>query len=612
MTHPSTADQLRRAPAAVQLEEHPDGSIVLRSPMPLLPYARCVGDYLHRWAKEGPERVFLAERSAGEWREIRYGETLDMVRTIAAHLLDRGLSADQPLMILSGNGINHALLSLAAMHIGIPVVPVSTAYSLLSKDFAKLKAIVSLTQPRMIYAAEGERYTKALEAVSSSSVEVIFDSSDSSHSCFSDLLTAIDTEQVDRLHADIGPDTIAKLLFTSGSTGDPKGVINTQRMLCSNQQAVFQAWPFLADEPPVMVDWLPWNHTYGGNYIFNMVLANGGSLYVDDGKPMPGLVEKTVENLTQVSPNIYCNVPRGFDMLVPLLERNEALRTSFFSKLKTILYASASLPPHIWSRLQDLALQEKGERMWMTSGWGATETAPVITMVHFDIERAGVIGLPLPGAELKMVPNAGKMELRVRGPGVTPGYWKRPDLTGAAFDKDGYYAMGDAGRFADPERPESGIEFDGRIAEDFKLMSGTWVHVGELRVKGIAALAPIAQDIVITGHERETVGFLVFASPDGVRSLCPDCSPEEPLEKLFFDPRVREKVTLGLSLLKADGGGSSMYANAALLMSEPPSIDANEITDKGYINQRAVLTKRSQLVSRLYDLGDADVIRNIS
>lgn len=350
-------------------------------------------------------------------------------------------------------------------------------------------------------------------------------------------------------------------------------------------------------------------HTYGGNYIFNMVLANGGSLYVDDGKPMPGLVEKTVENLTQVSPNIYCNVPRGFDMLVPLLERNEALRTSFFSKLKTIMYASASLPPHIWSRLQDLALQEKGERMWMTSGWGATETAPVITMVHFDIERAGVVGLPLPGAELKMVPNSGKMELRVRGPGVTPGYWKRSDLTAAAFDKDGYYSMGDAGRLTDPERPESGIEFDGRIAEDFKLMSGTWVHVGALRVKGIAALSPVAQDIVVTGHEREAVGFLVFANPDGVRCLCPDRSSTEPLEHLFSDPRVREKVALGLSLLKDDGGGSSMYANAVLLMAAPPSIDANEITDKGYINQRAVLAKRSQLVSRLYESGDDDVIR---
>jgi feruloyl-CoA synthase len=376
-------------------------------------------------------------------------------------------------------------------------------------------------------------------------------------------------------------------------------VINTHRMLTSNQQMIRQCWPFLENVPPVIVDWLPWNHTFGGNHNFNMVLANGGSLYIDDGKPVPGLIEKTVANLRDVAPNIYFNVPRGFDVLLPYLESDEALARHFFSRLQVIFYAGAALPQNLWERLERKA-EAVGKRVAMVSSWGSTETAPMVTSVHFPIDRAGVIGIPAPGCELLMQPNGDKLEMRVRGPNVTPGYYKRPDLSAAGFDAEGFYCIGDAGRLADAANPAAGVVFDGRIAEDFKLMSGTWVHVGTLRIKAIAALAPVAQDVVITGHDREEVGLLVFASPAGCAGLCPELPKDTPLSTLIADPRVRERVAHGLRTLAAEARGSSTHATRALLLAEPPSIDANEITDKGYINQRAVLARRNAAVTALY------------
>jgi feruloyl-CoA synthase len=472
----------------------------------------------------------------------------------------------------------------------------------MSKDYAKVKAIVGLLRPGLVYAADGARFAGVLGAVDFGGAEILLGANPPpglKATAFADLREAPGVE-VDRAFASVGPDTVAKFLFTSGSTGEPKGVVNTQRMLCSNQQAIAQVWPFLEETPPVIVDWLPWNHTFGANHNFNMVLRNGGALYIDDGKPMPGLIEKTVANLREVSPTIYFNVPRGFDALIPFLEKDAALRKSFFGKLQMIFYAAAALPQNLWEKLEDLSVQERGKRTVMVSAWGSTETAPMVTTVHFEIDRAGVIGLPAPGAELKLVPNAGKLELRVRGPSVTPGYWRRPDLTAEAFDEEGYYRIGDAGRYADPADPAKGIEFDGRIAEDFKLMSGVWVHVGALRVNALAVLAPVAQDIVVTGHDREEAGFLVFANPAGCRSLCPDLPAEAPLEQVLADARVVARLKEGMAKLKQEGGGSSTYATRALLMAEAPSIDANEITDKGYINQRAVLTRRAALVERLY------------
>jgi len=594
---------LHFAPATVDVERRADGAQVLRSPQLLQPYARCIGEHLERWAREAPERCFLAERVGAVWRRLTFGEALTQARSIGAALLARGLSAERPAMVLSDNSIDHALLMLGAMHVGVPVAPVSPAYSLMSKDCAKVKGIVALLKPGLVYAADGAKFAGVLGSVDFGGAEIVLGTNAPAGmkwTPFSELLQQQAGAEVDRAFAAVGPDTIAKFLFTSGSTGEPKGVINTQRMLCSNQQAVTQLWPFLDEKPPVILDWLPWNHTFGANHNFNIVLANGGTLYIDDGKPVPGLIEKTVANLREVSPTIYFNVPRGYDALIPFLEKDDVLRKSFFRDLQLIFYAAAALPQNLWEKLEDLSIRERGKRTVMVSSWGATETAPMVTSVHFEIDRAGVIGLPAPGTEVKLVPNENKLELRVRGPNVTPGYWKRPDLTQAAFDEEGFYRIGDAGRFADPNDPARGIEFDGRIAEDFKLMSGVWVHVGALRVKALAALAPLAQDIVVAGHDREEAGFLVFANPAGCRGLCPDLPADAPLEQVLADARVTGRLKEGMAMVKQEGGGSSTYATRALLMAEPPSIDANEITDKGYINQRAVLARRAALVERLY------------
>jgi feruloyl-CoA synthase len=596
MKEPST---LRFAPPRVERVPRADGGFLLRSPEPLAPYARCVGDWLLHWAREAPQRVFLAERAGAGWRTVTYAQALDAARAIGTALVARGLSVERPVVILSDNGVDHALLALGAQFAGVPYAPVSPAYSLLSSDHAKLRAIFALLAPGLVYADDGARFAAALAAVGGGFEFVASRNLPAGATAFETLLRTAPTPAVDAAAVAVAPDAIAKILFTSGSTGEPKGVINTHRMLTANQQMIRQCWPFLADEPPVIVDWLPWNHTFGSNHNFNLVLANGGSLYIDDGKPAPGLIEKTVANLRAVAPNLYFNVPRGFDVLLPYLESDAPLAAHFFSRLKLIFYAGAALPQNLWERLQRLA-DRLGTRVAMVSAWGSTETAPLVTSVHFPIERAGVIGLPAPGTELLFVPNGDKLEMRVRGPNVTPGYFKRPELTAAAFDAEGFYKIGDAGRLADPDDPSRGVVFDGRIAEDFKLLSGTWVHVGSLRVRAIAALAPVAQDVVVAGHDRASVGLLVFPNPAGCASLCPDLPAGTPLATLLADARVRARVAAGLAELARDGRGSSNYATRALLLAEPPSIDANEITDKGYINQRAVLTRRAAAVERLY------------
>ncbi len=587
----------------VTVERRDSGVVILRSAQRLAPYSRCVGEWLQHWARETPQACFLAERSTSGWRELSYGDALNQVRQVGSALLSRGLSAQRPVVILSDNSIDHAVLTLGALHVGIAVAPISPAYSLMSSDHAKLRGIMDLLRPGLVYVADGVRFAAALAALDLNGVELVCSTNPPAGVTateFASLLGTLDADAVGRAFASVGPDTIAKFLLTSGSTGEPKAVINTQRMLCANQQAIAQLWPFLATTPPVVVDWLPWNHTFGANHNFNLVLRNGGALYIDDGKPMPTLVEKTVANLREIAPTIYFNVPRGFDMLLPALEQDAALRKNFFSRLQMIFYAAAALPQNLWQRLEKLSIQERGERVVMVSAWGSTETAPMVTTVHFPIERAGVIGLPGPGSDLKLVPTASKMEMRVRGPNVTPGYWKRDDLTRAAFDEEGFYMIGDAGRFADPDAPVKGVLFDGRIAEDFKQMSGTWVHTGNLRVSALSALAPVAQDIVVTGHDREEIGFLIFPNIAACRALCSDLDAQVPLAQLLADARVVACVRAGMQKLAEQGGGSSTFATRALLMPEPASIDAGEITDKGYINQRAVRTRRSELVERLY------------
>jgi len=605
-------NRLNFAPATVAVEAHADGSMILRSPQALGTIGRCVGEWLEHWGRTTPERTFLAERRNGEWAKLSYGAALATVRSLGQALLDRRLSPQRPVVILSDNGIDHALLMLAAMHVGVPAAPVSAAYSLMSKDHSNLRYIFELLEPGLVFAADGARFAAALKALDLKGAEIVISSNPPAglpSTAFAELLATTAGPQVDAAYAAVGPDTIGKFLFTSGSTDRPKGVINTQRMLLANQQAIAQLWPFLTEKTPTIVDWLPWSHTFGGNHNFNMMLRHGGALWIDDGKPMPGLIEKTVANLREVAPTMYFNVPRGFDVLLPYLESDEGLRRQFFNELDLIFYAGAALPQNLWERLEKVSVAARGERVRLVSAWGSTETAPMVTAVHFDIERAGVIGLPGPGSELRLVPNGGKLELRVRGPNVTPGYWKRDDLTRAAFDAEGFYCIGDAGRFADPQDPAQGVEFDGRIAENFKLMSGTWVHVGGLRLRLIASGAPVVQDAVITGHNREDIGVLIFASDPGCRSLCPELPADTPLAELIADPRVRARVAQMLATLGAESSGSSTRPTRALLMSDPPSIDANEITDKGYINQRAALVRRAGLVERLYAATpDADVI----
>jgi feruloyl-CoA synthase len=413
---------------------------------------------------------------------------------------------------------------------------------------------------------------------------------------------------VDRAAAAIRADTIAKILFTSGSTGLPKGVINTHGMLTANQQQIFQLWPFLAEQPLVLVDWLPWNHTFGGNHNFNLVLRHAGTLYIDGGRPMPGLVEQTVRNLTEVSPTISFNVPAGYAALLPYLERDEAFARSFFAKLRLIFYAGAALPQDLWDRLEAASARVTGERIPMTSSWGMTETAPMATMAHFHIDQAGPVGVPAPGVELKLVPTGTKLEVRVRGPNVTPGYWKRPDLIRAAFDQDGFYIPGDAVRFSDPADPAQGLVFDGRLAEDFKLTTGTWVHVGALRVGVLAAASPVLQDAVVAGENRDFIGLLAWPNGAGCQKLIGDGAPASAAD-LARHPRVRAHLAAALARWNEAHGGASQHIARVLILADPPSIDANEITDKGYINQRLALERRKSDVERLFALNpDGNVV----
>ncbi|MCI0662835.1 MAG: AMP-binding protein, partial [Acidobacteria bacterium] len=441
-------------PAKVDVERRTDGTIVLRSPEPLSSYPRCLGEHLERRADVKPEAIFLAQRSGDGWRALKWGEARKSVRAIASSLLSRKLSSERPVVIVSDNSIEHALLALAAMHAGIPVAPISPAYCLMSKDYIKLGRVFDLLDPGLVYAEDGRKFAPALASVNHRKFELVAlnntDGLPRPALSFDALLGEEDAPAVDRAFAAIGPDTIAKFLLTSGSTGEPKAVINTHRMLCSNQESLAQCWRFLHEEPPVLVDWLPWNHTFGGNNNFDLVLSRGGTLYIDEGKPAPGLIETTVRNLRDASPTIYYNVPRGFDILLPYLENDPVLRRNFFARLKIIMYAAAALPVPLWERLERLSIAELGKRVSLTSAWGATETAPMVTMVHYEPLRSSVIGLPTPGCELKLLPVAetGKYELRVRGPNVTPGYWKRDDLTEQAFDEEGFYRIGDAGRFA--------------------------------------------------------------------------------------------------------------------------------------------------------------------
>ena len=580
-----------------------DGSIYMRSPRPLGPYPSSITERLEYWADRTPARVFLAQRGdAGAWRTVTYAEALASVRSLAQALLDRGLSAERPVAILSGNSIEHGLLALACMHAGVLYAPIATAYSLQAREFTALAHVVDLLRPTLVFAAEGRVYERALDAVAPAGVEIVAVSAPEARAFtpWADLVNTSATVAVDRAHAAVGPDTIAKILFTSGSTGRPKGVLNTQRMLCANQEMVRSVLTFLADEPPVLCDWLPWNHTAGGNHNFGLVLYNGGSLYIDEGRPTPAGIGATVRNLRDVAVTAHFGVPRSYEMLMPFLRTDAALRARFFSELKLLFYAAAGLGQRFFDELRDLAVQTCGEEiLWMT-GFGATETAPFALSTGSEGARAGLLGLPAPGLELKLAPVGSKLEARLRGPSITPGYWRQQPMTRAAFDEEGYYRLGDAMRFVDPAEPAQGLLFDGRLAEDFKLSSGTWVSVGPLRAKLLAAADGYAQDVVIAAPDRAFVAALIFPNVPLCRDLCRDLDPETPTGAIVDHPAVRARFQSALDEVASHGTGSSTILERAILLDEPPSIDAREITDKGSINQQAVLQNRAGLVEELY------------
>ena len=568
------------------------GAFLLRSPEPLQPYARCIGEWLEHWARTTPDGLAFMERQPdGSWQRLTWRQAREQVGRIAQSLLDLGLSGRSPVVVLSDNSLEHLLLVLAAMHAGIPACTVSSAYCRLTKDYSKVHGILRTLQPALVYASDASVYGPAL-AGSGLACPVYFGKGWQQHAGargFAELLETKEGPAVMQAFGAITPEMPAKYLLTSGSTGQPKVVVNTHRMLCANQQMIAQAWRFLDHEKPVLVDWLPWSHTFGANHNLHMVLRNGGTLVVDEGRPAPGLIDKTLANMAEVQPTIWFNVPRGFDMALPLLEADPDLARRVFARLRVVFYAGAALPQASWERLQAVARKARGEEVWLTTSWGSTETSPAVTSAHWALDRAGVIGGVLPGLELKFVPNGGKLEMRVRGVSVFPGYRDAPHLTAQAFDPEGYYCIGDAGYLSNPDRPEAGVVFDGRVAEDFKLSTGTWVSVGTLRVKVVSALAPLAQDVVVTGHDRDEVGVLVFPSPAGAQLPAAE---------------LATRVAQALGRMKSEGGGSSQCPARALVLSEPPSADAGEITDKGYINQRAVLQRRSALVQRLYEGGE--------
>jgi len=553
------------------------------------PYPRRITERLEHWAATAPERTLIAQRGQdGAWRRMTYGAMLAQVRAVGQALLDRGLSAERPLAILSGNCLDQAVLTLAALHVGVPVAPVSPSYSLLAKDFLKLRQCLALLTPGAVFANDSARFAEAIAAAVPAGTAVI----DAAR--FAELRATPPTSAVDRAAASVEPDAPAKILFTSGSTGQPKGVINTQRMLCSNQQMILEAFPFMAEEPPVLLDWLPWHHTFGGNHNIGIVLYNGGTLYMDDGRPVPGGFAESLRNLREIATSIYFNVPRGFEEVVHHLKQDAALRRVFFSRLRMMFYSAAGLPQHVWDELDRMALDERGETIPMITGLGATETAPFALCVREDFSESGAVGLPVPGLALKLAPVGDKMEARVRGPSITPGYFRNPDATKAAFDEEGFYRFGDALVPLDPDDLHKGFRFDGRITEDFKLSTGTWVSVGPLRAKLIAALAPYVKDIVIAAPDRDALAAILIPEAEAVARLVPAGADAA------THPGLRAELAARLAAIATAASGSSQRVLRATLLTGPLSLDAGEITDKGSINQRAVLARRAALVEDLY------------
>ncbi len=597
----------------IEMERRPDGVIILRQRIPLDRIERCIPAYLARWARERPDHVWLAQRRGPDraWKKVTYSEAKHAVDALTQALLDMNLTPERPVAILSGNSIEHALLTQAAMQAGVPAAPVSPAYSLMSQDHAKLRYIFDLIRPGVVMVQDGVAFARALQALDLTGVTLIHVERPAEgivSLAWNDLVATQPTEAVEKAIAAVGSKTVGKLLFTSGSTGMPKAVINTQEMMCANVVMGQMTRRRSPDDPRMVVlDWLPWNHTMGGNAGFHALLAEGGTLYIDDGRPVPGMFEETLRNLREVSPTYYTNVPAGFAVLATALENDDALARNFFKDLAILGYGGATLPDDLYVRMQRLAVKYTGNRIVFFTGWGSTETAPTATSTYWATERVGLIGLPHPGVELKMVPAGSKYEMRIRSIIVTPGYYRQPELTASAFDEEGFYKIGDAGTFVDPDDPKQGLIFAGRVVEDFKLSSGTFVHVGSLRVAAIAAASPVIQDALVAGQDKDFIGLLAWPNLEACRLLAGRATAVA--DELVRDPNVIEHVRTSLHAYNRASQGSSMRISRAILMTEPPSIDGNELTDKGYINQRAALERRNDLVERLYaPAPDADVI----
>ena len=588
----------------------------LHSTERLQPFPARLTDRLEEWARHAPERVQVAQRGAdGAWRRITYAQMLGRVRRIGQALAERGLSAERPIAILSDNDLEHYTLALAAQWVGVPYTPVSVAYSTVSQDFAKLKQILGTLTPGLVFAADGHAFRNAIASVVPADTEIWVTTGDDTPALqgrkiarFDALLATEPGDAEMEAHGHVGPDTIAKFLFTSGSTKQPKGVINTQRMLCANQQMLRQCFAFLADEPPVLIDWLPWNHTFGGNHNVGIALYNGGTLYIDDGKPTPKGMAATLRNLREIAPTIYFNVPKGFEEIARAMDSDAALRDRLFSRVKAFMFAGAGLSQAVWDHLDRHAEAAIGERICIFTGLGMTETAPSCTFALGTDVKSGDIGLPAPGVSVKLVPTDGKLEVRFKGPNVMPGYWRAPAETAAAFDEEGYYRTGDAVLYADDADAQRGLRFDGRIAEDFKLSTGTFVNVGPLRMKIVLAGDPLVQDVVLAGLNRDDLGALIFPRIDDARRRFGLPEQATPAQALAH-PEVRSFFQSLVDTLWHQGTGSANRVARALLLEEPPQLDRGEVTDKGSINQRAVLQHRADLVERLYaDAPDAQVI----
>jgi feruloyl-CoA synthase len=585
------------------VERRADGSLVLRAREALAPYPVRITDKLVHWASIAPDRPLFAARGRdGAWTSISYREALRRARNIAEALLRRNLSPERPVAILSGNDLDHAMLALGCMYAGIPYAPISPAYSLVSADFGKLKQIVSLLTPGLVFAADGRVFENVITAALPGGIEVVVSREPPrgrTVTGFSDLLGTNATALTDAANARINGDSIVKFLFTSGSTGEPKAVINTHRMWCSNQEMLRTGLAYFRDEPPVIVDWAPWHHTAGGNHNVGLVLYNGGTFYIDDGKPLPGAIKETVRTLREIAPNWYFNVPKGFEALLPYLRTDEALRRNFFSRLKVLWFAGAGISQHVFDEVQELAVETCGERILFLTGFGSTETAPYALARTWHSDVASNVGLPAVGVEMKLVPDNGKLDGRVRGPSVTPGYWRRPELTAAAFDDEGLYRLGDAFSFEDPSDVSKGLLFEGRTAENFKLATGTWVHVGPLRAQFIAHFAPLVRDVVIAGADRNYVAALICPDTEECRAVA-EAPPSATLAQIMAAPAVQTRLREKLNSLARTSTGSSNLVRRAMVLLEPLSMDRGEMTDKGSVNQRLVLRNRTRAVEQLY------------